>query len=329
MEHYQKIWDQGDHNAFTDLARYNDQFFCVFREGNDHISPDGVIRVLTSKDGLNWDSVACLTSPEGDLRDPKIIVTPKGQLMIIAGITLPEGSNPRYKSPIWVSKDGTNWTPETTFNEDNIWLWRPVVHHNKIFNVGYDALGDDAFGGRFPASTYTRLCESQDGINYSTILPKLCEESHPSEAALIFQPDEKAICLLRCEGEIFENQEGRLQAKPNTYNGLLGTANPPYTEWTWNKLDLRIHAPQMLQLDDGRVVTALRILERKDNIITARTALAWVDPENCTLTEFLTLPSGDDTSYAGMVWHDNFLWVSYYSSHEDKTSVYFAKISLD
>jgi hypothetical protein len=85
----------------------------------------------------------------------------------------------------------------------------------------------------------------------------------------------------------------------------------------------------MLQLDDGRVVTALRILERKDNIITARTALAWVDPENYTLTEFLTLPSGDDTSYAGMVWHDNFLWVSYYSSHEDKTSVYFAKVSLD
>ena len=40
----------------------------------------------------------------------------------------------------------------------------------------------------------------------------------------------------------------------------------------------------------------------------------------------LTLPSGGDTSYAGMVWHNDLLWVSYYSSHEGKTSIYLAKI---
>ena len=42
----------------------------------------------------------------------------------------------------------------------------------------------------------------------------------------------------------------------------------------------------------------------------------------------LTLPSGGDTSYAGMVWHEGLLWMSYYSSHEDRPSIYLAKIRL-
>jgi len=43
----------------------------------------------------------------------------------------------------------------------------------------------------------------------------------------------------------------------------------------------------------------------------------------------LTLPSGGDTSYAGMVWHEGLLWVTYYSSHEEKTCIYLAKVKLD
>ena len=46
------------------------------------------------------------------------------------------------------------------------------------------------------------------------------------------------------------------------------------------------------------------------------------------VAEFLTLPSGGDTSYPGLVWHDGLLWVSYYSSHEGKTSIYLAKVKL-
>jgi len=42
----------------------------------------------------------------------------------------------------------------------------------------------------------------------------------------------------------------------------------------------------------------------------------------------LTLPSGGDCSYPGLVWHENLLWMSYYSSHEGKTSIYLAKIEI-
>ena len=43
----------------------------------------------------------------------------------------------------------------------------------------------------------------------------------------------------------------------------------------------------------------------------------------------LHLPSGGDCSYPGMVWHDGLLWMSYYSSHEGKTSIYLAKVRLN
>jgi len=38
--------------------------------------------------------------------------------------------------------------------------------------------------------------------------------------------------------------------------------------------------------------------------------------------------SGGDNSYAGMVLYDGLLWLSYYSSHEGKTSVYQAKVKI-
>ncbi|MBD3292767.1 MAG: exo-alpha-sialidase, partial [Armatimonadia bacterium] len=46
-----RIWDQGAHNAFTDLVRWRNAWWCPFREGGDHGSGDGIIRVIASTDG--------------------------------------------------------------------------------------------------------------------------------------------------------------------------------------------------------------------------------------------------------------------------------------
>jgi len=55
--------------------------------------------------------------------------------------------------------------------------------------------------------------------------------------------------------------------------------------------------------------------------VLARMALDRYEP-------VLTLPSGGDTSYPGLVWHDDLLWMSYYSSHEGKAAIYLAGIRL-
>jgi hypothetical protein len=46
------------------------------------------------------------------------------------------------------------------------------------------------------------------------------------------------------------------------------------------------------------------------------------------MTRLIKLPSGGDTSYTGLVWHKNVLFVSYYSSHEGKTSIYLVKVKV-
>jgi hypothetical protein len=53
-----------------------------------------------------------------------------------------------------------------------------------------------------------------------------------------------------------------------------------------------------------------------------------LDVEKNTIEPILSLPSGGDTSYPGLVWHDNVLWVSYYSSHEGKANIYLAKVRI-
>ena len=84
-----------------------------------------------------------------------------------------------------------------------------------------------------------------------------------------------------------------------------------------------IGGPNMIQLPNGRFIVVGRLV-----VGSHRTSLCWLDPEQGTLTEALKLPSGGDTSYAGLVWHDEMLWVSYYSSHEEKTAVYLAKVKV-
>ena len=67
-----RIWDGGTHNAFTDLIRWRDRWYCTFREGDAHVGGEGRIRVLTSADGERWTSAAWIGEAGIDLRDPKL-----------------------------------------------------------------------------------------------------------------------------------------------------------------------------------------------------------------------------------------------------------------
>ena len=61
---------------------------------------------------------------------------------------------------------------------------------------------------------------------------------------------------------------------------------------------------------------ATRILSEQSEIGSEKI----VDPETGKVDELLTLPSGGDTSYPGLVMHDGQLWISYYSSHDGKSA---------
>ena len=79
----------------------------------------------------------------------------------------------------------------------------------------------------------------------------------------------------------------------------------------------------MIQLPDGRILAVTRLYSGG-----TRTSLSWLDVANGKLTEVIKLPSRGDTSYAGLVLHDGLLWISYYSSHEGRTSIYLARVNI-
>jgi hypothetical protein len=81
--------------------------------------------------------------------------------------------------------------------------------------------------------------------------------------------------------------------------------------------------PNFIQSSAGDWIAAGR---RSEN--GPPTELSLLEIGRGRLLPLLTLPSGGDASYPGMVWYDEALWVSHYSSHEDRTSVYLARIRL-
>jgi len=105
--------------------------------------------------------------------------------------------------------------------------------------------------------------------------------------------------------------------------GWVGTSTAPYKEWRWKELPAQVGGPNFIFQQDGPTIAAVRLYDGK-----VRTSLCLLDVKDGILAEALKLPSGGDTSYAGLVWHDNLLWVSYYSSHEGKSAIYLAKAKL-
>jgi hypothetical protein len=292
-----KIWDQSPYNSFTDLIRYHNQWWCVFREGQTHVSPDGTIRVITSTDAKSWKSTALLTSITEDLRDPKLTVTPDNRLMLNAAGAINQGNSVTHQSYVWFSKDGSNWGNAISVADPNFWLWRITRYKKYYYGIGYNST----------VGKITRLYRSQDGQQFESLVDNLYDQGFPNESTIIFSSNGTAFCLMRREED----------------NALFGTATAPYLDWHWKDTGVRLGGSNMLQLQDHRIIAAVRLYDGH-----TRTALCWIDPKTGKLQEALPLPSGGDTSYAGLVWYRNLLWVSYYSSHEGKPSIYLAKVKI-
>lgn len=302
LERVQRISDAAPHSAFTDLVRRDGKLFCVFREATEHgVTPTSSIRVLTSADdGRTWETAALVTSSSDDLRDPKIVLTPDSRLMLYAAAAFQKPvEGVTHRNYAWFSKDGRDWGQRVEIGEPNIWLWRITWHQGMAYGIGYSVTRDH----------FVRFYSSKDGVHFEALAPSMGTKGDANEASrLVFSSDGSAQVLLRRDPDA----------------GLLGTARPPYKEWTWKPLDRRIGGPEMIELSGGRLLAAARLYDGQ-----VRTGLGWVETTKGLLTECIALPSGGDTSYPGMATEGDKLWVSYYSSHEGKTSIYLAGLRLD
>jgi hypothetical protein len=304
----ERIWDKAPHNAFTDLIRFKDQWICAFREAPAHKGgvKESKMRVIASADTKAWNSVGLLEDPRGDIRDAKMAVLPDGRLMLLTAIQLfDQSSGQTHQSIAFFTRDLKSWEGPIDVAEPNFWLWGVKVHEGFAYSIGYGTAG----------KRQVQLFKSADGAKFERVgEPLKVDAAYPNENALYFDADDTARLLLRCDPGSKDDK---------TAFAYVGASKPPYTDWSLKRADLRVGGPALTRTPDGRLLGAGRLYLPK-----ARMALFWIDPDTAKITECLTFPSGGDCSYPGLVWHDGALHVSYYSSHEGKTSIYFAKVKV-
>lgn len=295
-----RIWDAGAHNAFTDLIRWRNRWYCTFREADAHVGGDGRIRVLVSADGETWTSAALIAEDRIDLRDPKLSITPDGRLMIVAGGSVYDGKRFVSRQPrVMFSSDGSTWSPPERILGDGDWLWRVTWQEGRAYGVTYRT--EPGASSEWTAT----LVSSMDGRTFDRITI-FAVPGRPNETTVRFMPDGEMVALVRREA-------GDLKA-------WLGRSRAPYTTWAWRETPQQIGGPNFIRLPDGALWATGRSYPGGPKTVLARLGLdGGYEPA-------LTLPSGGDTSYAGMVWHEGLLWVSYYASHEGKTAIYLARV---
>lgn len=304
----QKIWGKAPHSAFTDLVRFNDQFYVAFREANTHVvppvgQPGGDLRILRSPDGVKWTTAAVIVGGiNRDLRDAKLAVTPDNRLMM-SGARADHAAPSTRQSMTWFSVDGSDWSEPYDVGDPNYWLWGTTWNDDQAYSIGYGPVPDGI--DRWTA----RLYRSDDGVDFETLAPTLSSQSGLSEGSLLFRRDGTALALIRRDAA--------------SQIAVIGTSEGDFSQWSWKESNISFGGPELIELPDGRIIAGGR---RYDG--GHRTSLNFLDPQAGVLTEILRLPSSGDSSYPGMVWFDDRLWVSYYSSHEGKASIYVAQVEF-
>jgi len=271
-------------------------------------SGDGEIRIIVSDDGVVWKSIALINKKGFDLRDAKLSVTPDKRLMVLMGGSIYDKGEMRGRIPhvSFSDKKGEIFSDpvpvriDENIQTDEDWVWR-VTWHKKIgYGVLYQCFG-------LPTNECSVfLVKTKDGVNYQSVT-KLEVTGRPNEATVEMLKKDKMRIILRREA--------------NNANGYLGYSGKDFTEWSWNDLGIRLGGPDIITLPNGKTVIGSRSF--RDN--KPYTSLFGLDNNNRAV-HLLELPSGNDTSYPGFIVKGDELWVSYYSGHEGKTSIYLAKI---
>jgi hypothetical protein len=301
-----RVWDKAPHNAFPDLIRFNNHFYAAVREGNNHM-PDnsGQVRLLRSKDGNSWKDVGLLTLGGYDVREARLSITPEGKIMVLTAVGIYDrGYQELFPMVSFSDNKGLSFselertTMDLTPSLD--WIWSLTWHKGVGYGVIYKT-------GKENGETY--LLKTKDGRHFESV-SQIDTGGDPNEATVRFDKNGKMYVLVRREAD------DRM--------GVFASSTFPYKEWEYNKMTIRLGGPNFLFLDENRFVVGSRYHQEGGS----KTGILTTDLKGEIESKIL-LPSGGDTSYPGMIFYKKDLWVMYYSSHEEKSVIYLAKIPIN
>ncbi len=320
VSNVRRVFHNGEHNAFTDLVKFQDRYYLTFRSCPDGhmVHPTASIIILVSDDLQDWEQVHRFSVKHRDTRDPHFLVFQE-KLFVYTGTwysgptTLPRSDYDLNKHLGYVawSDDGATWhSPimlEGTFGH---YIWRANTHDGKAFMCGRRKHEFDVRPRGEGPNVESALLESDDGLIWRT--RSLFQEIKGDETAFQFEQDGSILAI------------GRRGSEP----AQILRSHLPYTKWDRRDLDRYIGGPLLVRWGDHWVVGGRSILSG-----SAKTSMCWLVGDQ--LNEFAELPSGDDTSYPGFIeLSPTHAVMSWYSTHEKDaqgqpiTAIYMADLTI-
>lgn len=305
--------DGSTYCAFTSLIKRNNSYYLAFREGATHVADGdyGIIKILKSNDGDNWETIQTLSADIIDLRDPDLSIMPDGRIIVLCGARI-KGEKDYYTKTFCSFEDSFEHfeevkavkVPETIDDEYCCWIWRLTWNGNKGYGVAYRTNDDQ---------NYTlSLLTTENGKDYE-LINNIDVSGVPTETRLRFTSDNTMYAMVRRSGS-----DGR------GIKGYLGRSKPPYIEWNWKEIGVYL-AGQDFIIDGSQIICATRMSQN----IGEYTSVFIGDLNGNFRWNYILPSSGtnSDTAYAGLLDNGEEYWVSYYSMHEtEKPSVFIARI---
>lgn len=317
----QRVFDNGEHNAFTDLCRFQGRLFLTFRSCPDGhmVHPTASILVLASKDGTDWKQVHRFHVPKRDTRDPHFLIF-KDKLFVITGTWYCGDRSPKASEydlnkhlgyAVW-TRDGGKWHgPQMLEGTYGHYVWRAAAHGDKAYLCGR-RIHEFAQLPRTKARPFieSAMLESDDGLIWRKAA--LFQEKNGDETAFLFEKNGAVLAV----------------ARRGSGNAQLCRSEPPYRAWQRRDLDEYIGGPLLVKWGQRYLVGGRKRTKRG-----YKTVLYWL--HNDQLHQIAELPSGGDNSYPGFVpLSETRALVSYYSSHEKdekgkaKTAIYLSVLEM-
>lgn len=308
VENIRRAFHNGEHNAFTDLIRWQGRLWLTFRSCPDGhmVHPTSSVIVLSSADGKEWEEVHRFSVPQRDVRDPHFLDF-KGRLFVYTGTwwsgetELPRDQYDLNKHLGYAvhSGDGASWSEpvmlEGTYGH---YIWRAAARDGRAYLCGRRKHGHSEKEGGGGASPLVEaaMLESEDGLRWR--FHSLFQEERGNETAFLFEEDGTLVAVSR------RDQDG----------SQLARSAPPWETMVRSDLPVFIGGPLLARWGEKLLVGGRRHLPEGP-----RTALYWLEGDD--LSEFALLPSDGDNSYPGFVdLGEGRGLVSWYSSHEKDAS---------
>ena len=323
ISNIRRVFHNGEHNAFTDLIRFQDRFYLTFRSCPDgHVAHSSAsVIILASDDAIHWEQVHRFRVEDRDTRDPHFLIF-KDKLFVYSGTWYCSGREPCRENldlndhlgyAAW-SSNGREWkSPILLEGTLGHYIWRANSFGGKAYLCGRRKINFAMKPRGYGREIESAMLESDDGLIWRK--RTLFQEKEGDETAFQFEPDGSIVAVAR---------------RPGESSAQLCRSSPPYLEWDRIELDRYVGGPLLARWGNRYIVGGRKRTEDRGS----KTAMYWLVEDQ--LLEFAELPSGGDNSYPGFVelGSTRALLMSWYSSHEtdaagkEITAIYLADLEI-